>query len=291
MNGPLVIGGVGGSGTRLFAEIIRSCGVYIGSDLNQSLDNLTFTFLFKRPGWLFSTIDNVHLLSTGFGVLEKCMCKTSRLTYEEHLFSLSALFSMFFHGHNHKKDGRGLWAMMRYIHLIKSSGMAMKTASAWGWKEPNSHLLLDRLSTFFPGLKYIHIIRNGLDMAFSENQQQVYTWGNMFNVRFPANHGSLPQAAFRYWVESNKKVLEIGLSLGPERFMVVNFDKFCLEPAKGIAELLSFMNFKINDQKVLGFAELVKIPASIGRYREKDISWLTVEDIMFLEKLGFSSRQ
>ncbi|MBL4743417.1 MAG: hypothetical protein JKX87_02075, partial [Cycloclasticus sp.] len=38
----VAIGGVGGSGTRLVAEICKECGVFIGSNLNKSNDNLSF---------------------------------------------------------------------------------------------------------------------------------------------------------------------------------------------------------------------------------------------------------
>jgi hypothetical protein len=41
------VGGIGGSGTRLIAGLLREVGFDIGPDLNESLDNLTFTLLFK----------------------------------------------------------------------------------------------------------------------------------------------------------------------------------------------------------------------------------------------------
>src|ERR1700675_795212 len=48
---PLVIGGIGGSGTRVAAQLLIELGFYLGDDLNPALDNLTSTFLFKRPRW------------------------------------------------------------------------------------------------------------------------------------------------------------------------------------------------------------------------------------------------
>ena len=48
MRPPVAIGGVGGSGTRLIAEIVNRLGYYIGGDLNSAADNLWFTLLFKR---------------------------------------------------------------------------------------------------------------------------------------------------------------------------------------------------------------------------------------------------
>ena len=46
--GPVVIGGVGGSGTRLIAQCLKETGFHIGTDLNVANDNLWFTLLFKR---------------------------------------------------------------------------------------------------------------------------------------------------------------------------------------------------------------------------------------------------
>ncbi len=47
---PVAIGGVGGCGTRLIAEMLMRVGFFLGSDLNESLDNLWFTLAFKpRP--------------------------------------------------------------------------------------------------------------------------------------------------------------------------------------------------------------------------------------------------
>ena len=45
---PVAVGGVGGSGTRLIAQVLLELGYYLGGDLNESLDNLWFTLLFKR---------------------------------------------------------------------------------------------------------------------------------------------------------------------------------------------------------------------------------------------------
>ena len=47
-NAAVAAGGVGGSGTRLVAELLRGLGLQMGSDLNVSLDTRWFTLLFKR---------------------------------------------------------------------------------------------------------------------------------------------------------------------------------------------------------------------------------------------------
>ena len=52
---PVAIGGVGGSGTRLIAQLLMELGVYMGSDRNDANDNLWFTLLFKRIEILFAS--------------------------------------------------------------------------------------------------------------------------------------------------------------------------------------------------------------------------------------------
>ena len=47
---PLVIGGLGGSGTRVIAQLVNDLGFYLGSHLNEPLDNLWFTFFLRRIG-------------------------------------------------------------------------------------------------------------------------------------------------------------------------------------------------------------------------------------------------
>ena len=40
---PVVIGGIGGSGTRVVAQLLQCCDLNMGTDLNESLDDLSFT--------------------------------------------------------------------------------------------------------------------------------------------------------------------------------------------------------------------------------------------------------
>ena len=53
MPAPIIaMGGIGGSGTRACAQILLNAGYHLGSDLNEALDNLTFSLIFKRQSAL-----------------------------------------------------------------------------------------------------------------------------------------------------------------------------------------------------------------------------------------------
>lgn len=77
---PICIGGVGGSGTRLFAQIIRKLSIYIGNYLNDTYDNLWFTLLFKRKETLKLSKNKFNEI---FDIFEKTMIGNSPLTQNE----------------------------------------------------------------------------------------------------------------------------------------------------------------------------------------------------------------
>jgi hypothetical protein len=44
------------------------------------------------------------------------------------------------------------------------------SAARWGWKQPRSTLLLPFLDRVLPNLRFMHLIRDGRDMAYSANR-------------------------------------------------------------------------------------------------------------------------
>jgi len=178
LNSPVIIGGIGGSGTRVLTEILQLFGFFLGKDLNIALDNESFTLLFKHPSWLHQNINNPEIISSRLSLFKKAMTCTQPFTKNE-LQTLDDITRiMAVNGHNlNNNEGYGEWAYYRKKKIMVESGFREGNYTGWGWKEPNSYLLLDHYPEVFPGFRYIHVIRHGLDMAFSKNQNQLYNWG------------------------------------------------------------------------------------------------------------------
>ena len=287
MKGPVVIGGVGGSGTRLIAKLMQELNFYIGSDLNESLDNLSYTLLFKRPGWFLKNRHRKDMIERGLSVLEKTMISSGHFTPAEHLFLIKATYDLFVHGHNIYKHGSGLWAVERYRKILCSGHREPGHYNGWCWKEPNSHLLIDHLNDFFPHFKYIHTTRHGLDMAFSQNQQQLFNWGRLFGVAPPTDPDKVPELSFRYWVAVQRKILEKAVDLGPDRLLIINFDKLCKEPFTEISKLAAFLKIPADRITLKELSAIPQMPATQGRYHSKLTPWITAEDRRLLEELEF----
>jgi hypothetical protein len=289
LSGPVIIGGVGGSGTRVVAEIINLLGFYIGDDLNPAKDNLWFLLLFKRPRWFRRARHDKHEIFTGLRLLSKAMLHKIRPGWPEVKFLIRAVLDISIFGHNYKGDGRGLWPFVRAWNMVAGHPKMILNPNRWGWKEPNSHIYLDYLADFFSNMKYIHTIRHGLDMAFSDNQQQLYNWGPIFGLELPQTKSDEPAASLKFWIKSNRRVIERGQKLGDQNFLVVNFDRLCLSPESEIQKIVSFLNIEPNPEKLEALIRIPQKPKSLGRYRAHNISQFDPADLNELERLGFST--
>jgi hypothetical protein len=289
LSGPVIIGGVGGSGTRVVAEIINLLGFYIGGDLNPAKDNLWFLMLFKRPRWFRRARHDKHKIFTGLRLLSKAMLHKTVPGWPELKFLIRAVLEISIFGHNYKGDGRGLWPFVRAWNMVAGQPKMIMDQTRWGWKEPNSHIYLEYLAAFFGDIKYIHTIRHGLDMAFSDNQQQLYNWGPIFDLELPQSKFDEPAASLKFWIKSNRRVIESGQKLGDQKFLIVNFDQLCLSPESEIKKIVSFLNIEPHADDLEALIRIPQIPKSLGRYRAHDISQFDPADLNELENLGFST--
>ena len=98
----------------------------------------------------------------------------------------------------------------------------------YGDKTPGYVLHLDLLARLFPEAKFIHIIRDGRDVALGYVQRP--EWGPR----------TVQEAAF-YWRSRVKRGQAAGARLGPERYREVRYERFIEDPATTAAELCRFI--------------------------------------------------
>lgn len=268
----IAIGALGGSGTRICAQILIELGVFMGHDLNNANDNLLFTRLFKNPRWF----NKSSLKEKRFGTFAKCM-KGEKLSLAEKFDVIYATYT------NPTIKG---W---RYL-LKKGINLSQPTflPNPWGWKEPNTQIYIEELVNFFPRLKYIHVIRHGLDMAFSTNKQQLKHWGYKFGIEINDfdSPNELAKKQLDYWIACNNYVINIAKKL-PENFYLLNYQNLCKNPIDEIENILEFLDISIDEHLM---KKLVSIPndnLKTGRYLTKDIKIFTSTQIEAVKNLGF----
>ena len=271
---PVVIGGIGGSGTRLIADCLTDLGFFMGYDLNQAFDNLWFALLFTRA-------ETLKLSNRDFGKLVDILImgiKGRNDFTEEQVSEITKLALL-----NRDRHSR-IWLDRRAASLLsKKPNLAAEVR--WGWKAPNSHVFLDRLDRHIQGLKYIHVTRNGLDMAHSKNQSQLRLWGQSF---IGEEATGSPYYSLKFWCISHKRVIKTGTTMG-KRFLLFNYDRFCSHPQEGIETLATFLNLDIPDNTRRKLLKKIHPPDSIGRFRQYGTKIFDEGDIAYVRELGFDT--
>ena len=280
LSGPVVVTGVGGSGTIVITQMLMDMGFYMGNDLNLQNDNMLFAFLFFRPKWFMNlSKKDKESVSVGLGILRKVMAGA----YYPSLSELS------FISHAIADHPYGIWFALncaRRMFQLKRTDSSKYIG--WGWKEPIAHIYLDYLNEYFANLRVIYLIRHGLDMAYSENQNQRRYWGSIFKVDRPGSIELRPKASLEYWIKANQKAIALGMKMGNDKFLLLNFDNLCLSPRTEVDKMLSFLKIDPATIDVNHLCGLVKPPKGIGRYREHDLSIFSSEDISAVKTLGFA---
>lgn len=285
INSPLVIGGVGGSGTRVVAEIMTLAGIHLGYSLNPASDNLSFTLIFKRNKWLFKVLKNGLPLDR-YIALHEALLLNKPLSLSEKTTLLKVLFSWAQRGETTLGLGRH-WARRFVTEQLMAQTKKPEVSGRWGWKEPNSHILLHQLFDYYPEMKYVHTIRHGLDMSLSENQQQLLNWGAMWGVETRCSPSEIRQRSLEYWLIANERVVEFQKLYGQDRVLIINYDELCSDPVEPIKNLLAFADVDVSDGCFASMVTLPKAPSSLGRYKSTDLSSYDNDSLKRVRQLGF----
>lgn len=249
--GPVAVGGVGGSGTRVIASLVSSLGYQIGNNLNRAQDDLTFTVLFKRPEdyrgvrGLIPEGNPTALAATELFVA----IRNGNRGFGSEIFPMiRASVSLRPDDVDHGL-ARYVTPTLRRVRRLRRLDKVFRNAGRpesglWTWKEPNTLLFVPILFRVIPEFHYIHVVRNGLSMAESKNDYQLNNWGFLFDVPDDAREPELRQLV--YWARANLAVSDYLSSQA--RSLVVSHERTVLEPMTVAEEIASFLGRPVTDR-------------------------------------------
>jgi len=170
--------------------------------------------------------------------------------------------------------------------LLASYPPDFTTYIGWGWKEPNTHVFLPQIAETLPTLKYIHVIRNGLDMAFSNNQQQHKNWGRKIAKSTPEIFSNSPSASLDFWIAANQRAIDICQQQMPGRFLLLNYDQLCTRTSEIVGLLSGFLDVPINDNELENIKNMI-VPTSQNRYKAAKRQTFSTSQLASVKKFGF----
>ena len=209
-SGPVVIGGTGGSGTRVVARLARHAGYDLGRNLNEAEDALEFYSFHEK--WINRFV-SAERSGQAFPDTE-LMKKEFEAALERHCPA------------------------------------RLRSERWWGWKAPRSIYLLPFLHDQLPAFKFIHLLRDGRDMVLSPNQNQLRKHGAAVLSWHERLFRSTPQRALLLWERVNLRAAEFGESNLRENYLRIRFEDICAKPVETTAHILSFLGAPVDPEPV-----------------------------------------
>ena len=273
----VMVGGMGGSGTRVVSVLLQDLGFYIGPALNDAQDCLLFTLLFKRPDWFDTFPPDADIIRAA-----KVFIQAMR------------------HGPGHQTG-----AIRKLVHTLQASGHKitrtktpirkmlatpapdLDTARGIAWKEPTTHVFLPQLAQHFPRQRYVHVLRNGLDMALSRNRHQLRNWGPHFGV-IKSRDIPVERTQLELWDVINSRAIAYGRDHMQGRFLLLNYDRLCSDFEAEAAGFLTFLGCEDALARLPDLATRLA-PRSRGRFAAAPAGLFTPDDIARVAAYGFDT--
>ena len=242
---PLIIGGTGGSGTRALSKTLQHAGFSLGENLNDDHDSLDVAEFLHH--WV------PQWISHGSAALPQ--------------------------GRQERMDRHFLAA------LAKLRGHSVGPRDPWLIKNPRLMYLLPFLNRLLPGFRFLHLVRDGRDMAFSKNQGQLAYLGQIY-LQEPVQEKNPIQSA-RLWARANLAAHTCGRELLRERYLLLRFEDLCANPEDVAERVFTFADASGDASRA---AAEINPPASLGRWKQQDEALVSqVEEICrpALETFGY----
>ncbi len=161
-----------------------------------------------------------------------------------------------------------------FLELLREHLRAVGPGERWGWKCPTSIYLLPFFNRVLPRYRFVHLIRDGRDMAISRNQNQLLKHGDSFLGNTGARG---PRRSITLWSRVNEAAADFGARRLGDRYLRVRFEDLCGEPADAVAGILAFMELEADLQRCV---DQVEPPDSLGRWRAENAARLArLEDV------------
>ena len=168
--------------------------------------------------------------------------------------------------------------------LLEDHCAALGPGLPWGWKEPRSIYLLGFFHRHLPALKFLHVVRDGRDMALSTNQNQLRKHGDAAPI--PSGL-SEPMRSMALWSWVNLTAVRYGEEHLGDRYLRIRFEDLCARPVEIAGDVLGFFGIAGDPNLAL---DAVSAPASLGRWRDEPpatIAALEEQGAAALAELGY----
>jgi hypothetical protein len=168
------------------------------------------------------------------------------------------------------------------------------TSGGWGWKFPETYLIPNYVAATFPQARYIHMLRDGRDLAFKDHLTD--DPNRRLGYRLLKHIGALGlphhvQAAMS-WQFQVRRYDEFVQYAQPTVHRV-DFERLCQDPLGTMAGVCEFLDREMTDDARQFLATQIN-PEKIAQYRREDVQQVAEAEAAIaplLADLGYLTKQ
>lgn len=109
----------------------------------------------------------------------------------------------------------------------------------WGWKNPRSIYLWPAFAKLLPSARFLHVVRDGIAMSNSANQNQLKLHGHAILDEHTLHLASADQS-LRLWATVNTAAADFGEKLG-RQYIRVRYEDAVAQPLSTLRQLAAFL--------------------------------------------------
>jgi hypothetical protein len=293
MNSPVAIGGVGGSGTRVLAAMLQELDWSIGPELNHALDNGWFEHFFWNPSLrMHAERDDLIRRAKAFADASSAIDRPSAETRKTVRASIGSAMGARIRRHGRSRVQRAKdtgEVITRARNIAKGAHFDAAKQPGWGWKQPTTHLYLEELAEAIPNLRYVHLVRHGLDMAFSNNQAQLRSFSPWYGLPAVGQERGeeLAVLSLAFWAKANQRAVDVGERLLGDRFLLLRFEDVCRDPASAVEKFCNLIGADPDAATRARLEAMPSEPSTAGRSAGAQLDRFDDGDLDALRRFGY----
>ncbi len=243
---PVILLGMHRSGTSLMARLLRDVGIHMGSWLSRDAEAVFFQRLNRRiygavhVKWgyvdpLVEAMGSEQFIELHTNAILKAFLK------DRYILRRDVGIAQFF--------GREVWdALCRGEDIT------------WGWKDPRTTLTFPIWARIFPQARWVHVVRNGIDVAISTHRRSKKQQRKLRNRFFRIDYCPITLDfgyCFRLWETYVSFVLDHKYLIPPDQYYEMRYEDLLAEPQVQLRRLLAFLDYRVEDEVLLAACERI----------------------------------
>lgn len=228
LRSPVIFTGRGGSGTRLLSAMAEDCNVFLGNKINESGDSVEWAELLYELS--LEKLSEITKLTRG---------RAAHLNIENQLG---------FHSQNCPSS-----KLVYQAQEILNQGI-LKPGQLWGWKLPESMLVLPELLSAFSDAKVVHIVRHPIPSSFRRTHKTSRPSNPVGNAVLESAYRSIERDIAciatdeDYWRNAATWLYQVGIvsrfgrvNLPDTRYLEIRYEDLCTKPLNVRERLVEFL--------------------------------------------------